>query len=63
MELEIEEGLIGSGPVMTIKHKRKSISLFTIEEGRWLKKEITRFIIAHKNLNKRVKKEFKPKRS
>jgi hypothetical protein len=62
MELKIEEGLAGSGPVMTIKQKRKSISLFTLEEARFLKKEIIRFIIAHKNLQNRIKKQYNPKR-
>jgi hypothetical protein len=54
--LSVERGLIGSGPVMTLKQGVKSIDVKTLEEGRWLRDELGRFIIAHKNQTARKKK-------
>jgi hypothetical protein len=53
----VEEGLIGSGPVMRLKQGKRKIDIYTVKEAQLIKKELNRFIKAHKDLDKRVKNE------
>jgi hypothetical protein len=54
--LSVEEGLIGSGPVMGLKQGRRRIDIYSVEEAQWIKRELNRFIKAHKDRSNKRKK-------